>query len=105
MEKERGQSKDEKIVPWSWRIVTIIYMIGYFFVVMFWAAKQKSPWPLIGTIIIGLSLGILITVFGVRAAGKLAERTPKTFMRKCVECGNEIPIASEECPSCGSKQL
>jgi hypothetical protein len=35
---------------------------------------------------------------------KPTERTPTAFMKKCVKCGIEIPIASEECPSCGSKQ-
>ena len=30
--------------------------------------------------------------------------TPKGFLKKCVECGREIPIASEECPFCKSKQ-
>jgi hypothetical protein len=44
----------------------------------------------------------------VRKAAKLPpkpiERTPNAFMKKCVECGEEIPVASEQCPSCGSKQ-
>jgi hypothetical protein len=30
--------------------------------------------------------------------------TPKSFMKKCVECSKEIPVASEECPYCGAKQ-
>lgn len=30
--------------------------------------------------------------------------TPKTFLKKCVSCGKEIPIASEECPHCETKQ-
>lgn len=30
--------------------------------------------------------------------------TPKSFLKKCVECGREIPIASEECSYCGAKQ-
>jgi len=30
--------------------------------------------------------------------------TPKAFLKKCAECGREIPIASEECPFCKSKQ-
>jgi len=28
----------------------------------------------------------------------------KPFLKKCVECGEEIPVASEECPYCGAKQ-
>ena len=29
---------------------------------------------------------------------------PRAFLKKCVECGKEIPIASEECQYCGTKQ-
>jgi len=32
------------------------------------------------------------------------EKTPKSFLKKCVDCGKEIPLASEQCPYCGSKQ-
>ena len=71
MEKERRQSKDEKIVPWSWRIVAIIWMIGFGLATNL-AAGQKSPWPLIYAIIIGLSLGVLIAIGGVVAARKRA---------------------------------
>ena len=31
--------------------------------------------------------------------------TPESFLKKCVECGKEIPIASEECPYCAAKQV
>jgi predicted RNA-binding Zn-ribbon protein involved in translation (DUF1610 family) len=31
-------------------------------------------------------------------------RTPKAYLKKCVECRKLIAIASEECPFCGSKQ-
>jgi len=30
--------------------------------------------------------------------------TPKSFLKKCVKCNKEIPIASEECDYCGAKQ-
>ena len=30
--------------------------------------------------------------------------TPKSFLKKCAKCGKEIPIGSEECPYCGTKQ-
>ena len=30
--------------------------------------------------------------------------TPKMFLKKCVRCGKEIPLASEECPFCEAKQ-
>jgi len=31
-------------------------------------------------------------------------RTPRSFLKKCVQCGKEIPIAEEECQYCGTKQ-
>lgn len=30
--------------------------------------------------------------------------TPESFMKECAECGKQIPIASEECSYCGTKQ-
>jgi ribosomal protein L40E len=33
-----------------------------------------------------------------------AEITPDSFVKKCVRCGERIPIASECCPKCGAKQ-
>lgn len=41
-----------------------------------------------------------IAVIDYRAPG----HTPKSFLKKCVKCGKEIPIASEECVYCGTKQ-
>jgi ssDNA-binding Zn-finger/Zn-ribbon topoisomerase 1 len=41
-----------------------------------------------------------IVISDLRAAGY----TPKSFLKKCVECGKEIPIASETCSNCGAKQ-
>lgn len=31
-------------------------------------------------------------------------RTPKSFLKRCVKCNREIPIASEECPYCQATQ-
>ena len=33
-----------------------------------------------------------------------ARETPKSFLKKCVQCGKVIPIASDYCPKCGTKQ-
>jgi hypothetical protein len=30
--------------------------------------------------------------------------TSKSYLKTCVECGKEIPLASEECEYCGTKQ-
>jgi hypothetical protein len=34
----------------------------------------------------------------------LSSTTPKSFLKKCVRCGKEIPIAELQCQYCGSKQ-
>ncbi|MEM2779327.1 MAG: hypothetical protein QW791_00430 [Candidatus Bathyarchaeia archaeon] len=31
-------------------------------------------------------------------------RTPKSFVKRCVKCGREIPITSGECPYCQARQ-
>lgn len=54
--------------------------------------------------------GFAIAIYIVLIAPRLPkislkpEETPKSFLKKCIKCGAEIPIASEECPICGSKQ-
>jgi len=42
--------------------------------------------------------GIAILDYG------LIGKTPRSFLKKCVECDELIPIASEYCPKCGTKQ-
>ena len=44
--------------------------------------------------------GIAIIDYGV----VMRAHTPRDFLKKCVKCGEEIPIASEYCPKCGTKQ-
>lgn len=44
-----------------------------------------------------------IETFSAQLVPKQRE-PPKTFLKQCIECGREIPIASEECPYCGAKQ-
>jgi len=34
----------------------------------------------------------------------LLKLTPKEFLKKCVKCEKNIPIASEHCPYCGTEQ-
>ena len=41
-----------------------------------------------------------IAIVDWRARG----HAPKSFLKKCVACGKEIPIASEECQYCGARQ-
>ena len=36
---------------------------------------------------------------------KLGEQSqPQAFLKNCINCGKQIPIASEECQYCGAKQ-
>ncbi|UCE29193.1 MAG: hypothetical protein JSV85_00140 [Candidatus Bathyarchaeota archaeon] len=35
---------------------------------------------------------------------RISEGSPKAFLKKCVRCDKDIPLASEECPHCGAKQ-
>ena len=61
---------------------------------------------LAGGIIGGIG-GILAIIGGALSSAQAPtskSRTPNTFLKRCVKCGKEIPIASEECPYCGSKQ-
>jgi len=32
------------------------------------------------------------------------KETPASFLKKCVKCGNEIPVGSDYCPLCEAKQ-
>jgi len=35
---------------------------------------------------------------------EMVGETPKVFLKSCVNCGKDIPIASETCPHCGAEQ-
>lgn len=39
-----------------------------------------------------------------KAKQYLLRLTPKAFLKECVKCGREIPIASEKCQYCGTNQ-
>ena len=41
-----------------------------------------------------------VAIIDSRKIGK----TPRSFLKKCVHCDELIPIASEECSHCGTKQ-
>ena len=41
-----------------------------------------------------------IAILDCRGIGK----TPRSFLKKCVRCGEEIPIAAEDCYHCGAEQ-
>lgn len=59
--------------------------------------------------IIGAIGGILGIIGGILRLSAPSEtsvvtQTPRAFVKRCPNCGKEIPIASEECPECGAKQ-
>ncbi|MGB9778423.1 MAG: hypothetical protein ACPLW8_03370 [Candidatus Bathyarchaeales archaeon] len=64
--------------------------------------------PNIGIIL--LLSGFLLIIFTglIFRSRKVLEartpETPKSFLKSCVKCGKEIPIASEQCPFCGQTQ-
>lgn len=74
----------------------------------------------IGILLSGVFLGVLISMpakqLKPRAERRLAPllkrvesalgavETPRGFLKKCVDCGKEIPIASEQCQFCGARQ-
>jgi cell division protein FtsW (lipid II flippase) len=39
-----------------------------------------------------------------RVEDKIQKQQRGVFLKKCVNCNKEIPIASEECQYCGAKQ-
>lgn len=45
-----------------------------------------------------------ISVQEARSQSAFSTCTPKAFLKKCIKCGEEIPIASENCKYCGTKQ-
>jgi len=57
-------------------------------------------------VILSLDLGCDFSEIETLARSAQSEigGTPKAFMKKCAQCGKQIPIASEECPYCGTKQ-
>jgi hypothetical protein len=60
--------------------------------------------------IIGAISGILGIIGGALCLSAPTETmptgmyTPSAFLKKCPNCGKEIPIAFEECPECRTKQ-
>jgi DNA-directed RNA polymerase subunit RPC12/RpoP len=56
--------------------------------------------------LVGFSAGKKMppSVYDTLQQGGYAGHTPKAFLKKCIECQKEIPIASEECPYCQAKQ-
>jgi len=107
-QEEKPKSWKEAPTPVWLRWITAIYLVVGAFVLFLTTGLQFLLALLIDLAFAGL-IFLAVYIHGkLYIAGKLqpkpTERTPTAFMKKCVQCGVEIPIASEECPSCGSKQ-
>jgi len=44
------------------------------------------------------------TINKVKKDLERAKGTPEAFLKKCKKCEKELPVASEECPYCKTKQ-
>jgi rRNA maturation endonuclease Nob1 len=81
---------------------------------MFWDAKKHRKSTMVGDYIMPAMTSVFtlenfpalkcekcgVAIMDTRRIGK----TPRSFLKKCVECSEMIPIASEYCPKCGTKQ-
>jgi hypothetical protein len=52
----------------------------------------------------GLKISNLNVDFEISRASRIFKQTPKSFLKNCVRCGKDIPIASEKCKFCGARQ-
>ncbi|WXG44980.1 MAG: hypothetical protein WED04_13310 [Promethearchaeati archaeon SRVP18_Atabeyarchaeia-1] len=52
----------------------------------------------------GLRTSNLNADFEIPYSPSIYKPTPKSFLKSCVRCGKDIPIASEECDFCGAHQ-
>lgn len=55
-------------------------------------------------IVIFTSLAFRVRNVNMSSSNEQVPETPKSFLKSCVACGRQIPIASEECPFCQAKQ-
>jgi ribosomal protein L40E len=107
--KNRTQESQAQAI--SVFIVSMIF-IGVFLLI---TATQSSPSSAVGFLMGGLILLLVsvvtfskgkrpISVREARSQPAFSTYTPKTFLKKCIKCGEDIPIASEKCRYCGAKQ-
>ncbi len=96
-------------------------LLGHGFLLFILLIIVHIPAVLIEFIVPGLATTIVLFIFNAFIDGFVAknvagwwkkegfeyaeeEKTPKGFLKKCVRCGREIPVASEQCSYCGAKQ-
>jgi ribosomal protein L40E len=80
-----------------------------------WGALAFGPWTKMGESMLPFDVYACprcgkVELHASEAARELLleerrkSETPNSFLKICVKCGKSIPIASEECQFCGSKQ-
>jgi len=89
-------------------VFSVIFLL-FFFVMMMNPFYSGSSLP-VGTLVAGVFLMVIcLKTLGAKKrpvsirefrsrAGSMA------FLKKCVNCGKEIPIGSEQCEHCGASQ-
>ena len=91
----------------AWAIFSFALSIALFVLFSILMARQpydiSTPLPLLFPAFSVLALFIAF-FFDFKKKSLSVHDAPTAFMKKCVECGREIPIASEECQYCGTKQ-
>jgi hypothetical protein len=103
------QADRKKWVKWT----TALSLISTLILIPAIAIPLTSPpTPTTGkNVFIGWLVGTILTVpvaiawyrnFEVRPG--ITGETPTSFLKRCVKCGKMIPIASEECQHCGTRQ-
>ncbi|MDH5793672.1 MAG: hypothetical protein OEZ18_03805 [Candidatus Bathyarchaeota archaeon] len=96
-------------IYWAWHL---LFFLQPFYVT--WPLHEDIIAPTVGIVFFPTILLIYILSFFFKSArinrfllelgSKGAKGTPKTFLKECPKCGREIPIASEECQYCETKQ-
>lgn len=109
-QQEKPKTWKEVIVPTWLKWTAVVYLfIGAVF--MLWSATQSIEISLLVDVIYlagFFAIVLLVYVHGIwqlrRGEAPAKPITPKNFLKQCIKCGKEIPIASEICPYCGTKQ-
>ncbi|MGB9676925.1 MAG: hypothetical protein ACPL0C_07055 [Candidatus Bathyarchaeales archaeon] len=102
-----------------WASILLIFSIALLLAIPFIIATP-TPSPDTGGVLqmlFGAILLLTLSLVGFSAGKKMPPsvhdmlqqggyegHNPKSFLKKCVKCQKEIPIASEECPYCEAKQ-
>lgn len=109
-QQEKPKNWKEAHVPsWlKWAAAAYLFIGAVF---MLWSATQPIEISLTVDFIYlagFVAIVLMAYIHGVlqlrREKTPLRPITPKGFLKQCIKCGKEIPIASEVCAYCGAKQ-